>query len=207
MMKPTLRNLFAIAMGGLLLAGCATMSNQPADPLAKIMTPEGKVVWQQEYQFDPPPKPWNLIDLDEDDISLAFFRGCQDSDPGVYPCESTFAYAEEPFGYSQDLQQRQAEFFRRFLWAARVNFQKPQLTPVQVLGAEGLQADIEGFEPVLKHKVWARVVFAKRGERVVAFYLTQWRSQEAPYDKSVAEDFDRFVRSFRFLKPSFYQTL
>ncbi len=191
----------------LLLCGCTLLGPQAKTGSRNLVITEGKAVWQVEYAFVPPPEPWRLIDLDEDDVSLAYFRGCDESDPAHYPCESTLAYAEEPFGYSRDLEKRQQEFFRRFLWAARVNFEEPRLRRVQVLDTEGLEATIEGFEPVLRHKVWAKILFTFRGERVVAFYMTQWRPEEAEYDRSVEKDFDTFVGSFSFLRPSFFQTL
>ena len=189
-----------------LLAGCAT-PGAPADPFAGMRTDAGSVVWQGEYEFAPMPEPWQLLKLDEDDYSIAFFRSCTLKTPAIYPCESTIAYAEEPFGYSRDLDKRQEEFFRRFLWAARVDFEEPRVQPVRALGGEALQADTIGHERVLQHKVLVRVVFARRGERVVAFYFTQWRPSDMEFDRAPMEDFHRFIESFGYLKPSFYQRL
>jgi hypothetical protein len=42
---------------------------------------------------------------------------------------------------------------------------------------------------------------------VVAFYYTQWRSEEKPFDTADEADFDRLVESFGFLQPSFYERL
>jgi hypothetical protein len=161
------------------------------------------MVWQEEYSFVPPGPGWEMVRLEEDDYAFAWMR----RESGPFPSQSTLAYAEEPFGYSRELRKRSEEFFRRFLWASRVRFGEPKLTPVKVLGGEGLIAEVEGLEPVKKQKVWSRVVFAFRGERVVAFYFTQWRPEGAAYDPSAAEELDRFVASFRFLRPSFYQEL
>lgn len=191
-----------------LLAGC-TAASPPVSPLAALLTESGTALWQDEYEFVPPPAPWKLMLLNEDDYSIAFFRGCGDESPGNYPCESTFAYAEEPFGYSRDLEERQREFFRlrRFLWAARVDFDPPSSEKISALGGEALLAETVGHERVLKHKVLAQVVFARRGERVVAFYFTQWRPDDGTFDRSQLEDFRRFVETFRFRKPSFYERL
>jgi len=161
------------------------------------------VVWQQEYRFTPPPAPWALIDLDEDDYSVAFMKLCSDG----YPCQSTLAYAEEPFGYSPELRVRQAEFFKRFLWASRVAFEPPRLRETTLFGKPALEATAVGTEPVLRHQVRAKVVFARRSERVVAFYFTQWRPTGGSFDPSDEADFDRFVASFEFLRPSFYERL
>lgn len=77
----------------------------------------------------------------------------------------------------------------------------------RVLGGEGLEVVVEGKDPVKKEKVRAKVVFGKRGERVVGFYITQWRPMDGSYDLSAFEVFDKFVKSFKFLKKSFYETL
>jgi hypothetical protein len=78
---------------------------------------------------------------------------------------------------------------------------------VNVLGGEGLAVVAEAKDPVKKEKVKSKVVFGKRGDRVVAFYLTQWRPIDGTYDPSAFEVFDQFVCSFKFLKKSFYETL
>jgi len=51
------------------------------------------------------------------------------------------------------------------------------------------------------------VVFGKRGDRVVSWYLTQWRPIDGAFDPSAFEVFDKFVASFKYLKKSFYETL
>lgn len=185
------------------LAACAPATIRTIDPLVQLRQPDGTVVWQEEYRFVPPPDPWQLIDLDEDDYSIAFLKACSDG----YPCQSTLAYAEEPFGYSLDFERRQAEFFRRFLWAGRVTFAPPELKRVQVFGQDALAAITVGVEPVLRHKVRCKILFARRGERIVAFYFTQWRPAEKNFDAADEVDFDRFAESFAFLRPSFYERL
>ncbi|MDO3378238.1 hypothetical protein [Geoalkalibacter halelectricus] len=194
----------ALAAVLLFLGGCALIQPPAADDGRATLVRDGEaLVWQDEYRFVPPPRPWQLIDLDEDDYSVGYMMLCDEG----YPCQSTLAYAEEPFGYSLDFETRQEEFFRRFLWASRVNFAEPKLQPTEVFGKEGLIAVTEGIEPVLGHKVHAKVVFARRGERVVAFYFTQWRAADADYDLRDEQDFDRFVESFEFLRPSFFEQL
>ncbi|MBE0597904.1 MAG: hypothetical protein IH614_11595 [Desulfuromonadales bacterium] len=184
-----------------LLSACMPVATGVVEPLQQ--QEDSTVTWQQEYRFAPPGGGWQLIDLDEDDYSIAYMKLCQDG----YPCQSTFAYAEEPFGYSLDFEERQAEFFKRFLWAGRVIFEPARLRKVQLPGGEGLEAVTIGREPVLGHKVRAKIIFARRGERVVAFYYSQWRPEAAAFDLTEEADFDRFVASFRFLQPSFYERL
>lgn len=194
---------FALLISALfLLAGCAARTSGKEECPYRT-TPEGTVIWQEEYSFAPPGPGWELVRLEEDDYAFAWMR----KERGPFPSQSTLAYAEEPFGYSLDLRKRSEEFFRRFLWASRVRFGEPKLTPVKVLGGEGLVAEVEGREAVKNQKVWSRVVFAHRGERVVAFYFTQWRPEGAEYDPSAAQELDGLVASFRFLRPSFYQDL
>ncbi len=181
----------------------ACVAPPPADRMASLRQSDGTLAWQGEYAFSPPGGSWELITLDEDDYSLAFSKSCRE----FFPCQSTLAYAEEPFGYSRDLDRRQEEFFRRYLWASRVVFTAPQLEQTTFGGRPALVATIEGVEPVKAQKVWSKVVFALRGERVVAFHYNQWRPASVPFDLAEVNDFDAFVDSFRFLKPSFYEIL
>jgi len=190
-----------VALLCLLTVACVPQA--PVDPLAALRQSDGSVLWQQEYVFVPPAGKWSLVSLDEDDYSVAFSKGCDE----FFPCQSTMAYAEEPFGYSQDFRQRQAEFFRRYLWASRVVFDPPQLEETTLNGRPALVAVIEGKEQVKRHKVWSKVVFTRRGERVIAFYFNQWRPEDQPFDRADEADFDAFVNSFGFVKPSFFELL
>jgi hypothetical protein len=131
------------------------------------------------------------------------------ADPGPFPSQSMFVYDEEPFGCSTKFEDREEEFFKRYLWSTALNMTMRILEKqkVNVLGGEGLTVVAEGEDPIKKEKAKSKVIFGKRGDRVVAFYLTQWRSIDAPYDSSAFEIFDQFVASFKFLKKSFYENL
>lgn len=202
-MTSALKRTGLCALAALLLLGaCAPARPQKEPPLERRA--DGSALWQGEYLFVPPPAPWQLIDLNEEDYSVAYMKLCKGE---VHPCQSTLAYAEEPFGYSRDFEERQSEFFKRFLWASRVRFEPAKTRKVRVLGKEGLEAVTIGREPVLGHKVRAKIFFARRGERVVAFYFTQWRPEKAEFDPADEADFDRFVNSFGFTRPSFYERL
>jgi len=83
------------------------------------------------------------------------------------------------------------EFFKRFLWATHLTFKRLRTTPMKVLGGEGLAALAEGEDRVTGHKVWSKVVLGRRGDRVVSFYLTQWRPANEEYDPQAVEDFMR----------------
>jgi hypothetical protein len=186
------------------LSGCATMETSKKVPYR--LSPQGMVIWEDEFEFKPPPPDWKLLRVEagENDINFGFMR----QDPGPFPSLTTFAYDEEPFGCSTtQFERREREFFKRFLFNAIVQFQILERKKVQVVGGEGLAVTVEGKDPVKKEKVRAKVVFAKRGERIVGFYITQWRPMDGSYDLSAFEVFDKFVSSFKFLKKSFYETL
>jgi hypothetical protein len=183
------------------LSGCAT--TQTVQKPYRI-SPQGTVIWDDEFEFAPPPLGWKLLIPEEGgDINIGFMR----MDRGPFPSSTTFAYDEEPFGFSTQFEGREIEFFKRFLFNAILQFQILERKKVQVIGGEGLAVTVEGKDPVKKEKVRAKVIFGKRGERVIGFYITQWRPLDGTYDLSAFEDFDKFVNSFKFLKKSFYETL
>jgi hypothetical protein len=174
------------------------------------ITERGTAVYGDEFEFEPPPPEWRLVrpggeDSAEAEFSFAFLR----LEPGPHPAQSIFTYDEEPFGSSRDLETRAEEHFKRFLWGAHVRFEvlDRERVVLPLLGGEGLAVVAEGRTAGKGEKVRTKVVFAKRGERVVSFYINQWRAPEAQHDPEPFAVFDRFVRSFRYLKPSFYEKL
>ena len=186
-----------------LIFGCAGMETPKEVPYK--LSAQGTVIWEDEFEFAPPPPGWKLLRVEEagGDINFGFMR----IDPGPYPSLTTFAYDEEPFGCATKFEEREREFFKRFLFNAILQFQIIEKKKIQVLGGEGLEAVVEGKDPVKKEKVRAKAVFGKRGDRIVAFYITQWRPMDGTYDPSAFDVFDKFVKSFKFLKKSFYETL
>jgi len=183
------------------LSGCAT--TQTTQKPYRI-SPQGTVIWEDELEFTPPPLGWKLLLPEEGgDISIGFMR----MDPGPFPSSGSFAYDEEPFGCSTQFEGREREFFKRFLFNAILEFKMLEKKKIQVVGGEGLQVDVEGKDPIKGEKVRARVIFGKRGDRIIGFYMTQWRPIDGTYDMSAFDDFDKFVKSFKFLKKSFYETL
>ncbi len=190
----------------LFLGGCTPSA--PTDPLAALRTEKGTVVLEGEYEFVPPPPPWRLLSLDDTDYSVAFFRGCSDKELLDYtPANRTSPTPRNLSAIHATSKRREEEFFRRFLWAARVDFEKPRLEKISLWGSDALQAETVGHERVLRQKVLVRVLFAHRGERVVAFYFSQWRPEDRSFDRGQLEDFQAFVDSFTYLRPSFYQQL
>jgi len=200
-MKKKIIIILCVLLVGTWLSGCAT--TQTTQKPYRI-SQQGTVVWEEELEFTPPPLGWKLLVPEEGgDINIGFVR----SEPGAFPSMTTFAYDEEPFGCSTQFEGREKEFFKRFLFNAIVKFEVLKREKAQVVGGEGLAVIVEGKDPVKKEKVRAKVVFGKRGDRVIGFYVTQWRPLDGAYDLSAFDVFDKFVASFKFLKKSFYETL
>lgn len=187
------------------LSGCAGLG-MSTTPRPYEVTPKRTVVYRGEFEFKLPPLGWNLFWPEGDDEG-EFAFGFMKRDPGPFPSQSVFAYDEEPFGCSTRFEEREKEFFKRFLWNAILDFKILERKKVQVLGGEGLEVTVEGKDAVKGEKVKAKVIFGKRGERVVAFYITQWRPMDGTYDPSAFDIFDQFIGSFKYLKKSFYETL
>jgi hypothetical protein len=201
----TRRTLLILSLFLLMIwsAGCATF--EPAKPPPYRLTPQGSVVWEEEFEFLPPPVGWKLLRVEDPTGDIAF--GFSRDDEGPFPSVTSMAYDEDPFGCSPGFESREREFFKRFLFNAILQFEILERKKVQVVGGEGLQVDVEGKDPVKGEKVRARVVFGKRGDRIIGFYITQWRPIGGSYDMAAFTVFDRFVQSFKFLKKSFYETL
>jgi hypothetical protein len=200
-MKKKILTILCTVLVVVWLSGCAT--TQTTQKPYRI-SPQGTVIWEDELEFAPPPLGWKLLLPEEGgDISIGFMR----MDPGPFPSSGSFAYDEEPFGCSTQFEGREREFFKRFLFNAILEFKMLEKKKVQVVGGEGLQVDVEGKDPIKGEKVRARVIFGKRGDRIIGFYMTQWRPIDGTYDMSAFDDFDKFVKSFKFLKKSFYETL
>ena len=164
----------------------------------------GKAVYQDEFEFVPLPSEWELLSHAEgSDTVIIFYR----KDPGSSLSRTIIAYNEEPYGYSRQLEERAREFMNRFLWDAIMQQQILEQKKTRALGGEGLDLVIEAKDKIDGKKVRAEIVFAKRGERIVAFNVTQWRTLDEPFDLSAFDVFTRFVGTFKTLKKSFYENL
>ncbi len=166
----------------------------------------GTITYDSEYMFLPPPMPpWEMLQgNDTAHYVFGFYR----KDPGPIQMESTFfAYDEEPYGYSREIEERARELLKRYYWASYVKVTILEKKPTQILGGQGLALVMEGKDTVKKIKVRSKVIFGKRGERVVAFYINQWRTIDGNYDMSAFDAFDKFAESMKFLRKSFYETL
>jgi hypothetical protein len=195
--------LYGLLVAGLALSGCAT--TQKKSPLVWSSTP-GMAVYKDEFEFVPPPPEWKLVQVE---AGGEFGFGFMKIDPGPFPSQSIFVYDEDPFGVSRNLEERAKEFFERYLWASTVSKYMHILEEkkVQVVGGEGLAVLAEAKDPVRKEKVKSEVVFGKSGERVVSWYLTQWRPMDRAFDDSAFRVFDKFWETYKYLKKSFYENI
>ena len=202
-MRKNLWMILYLILVTMALSACATMDTTQRP---YKFTQQGTMIWDDEFEFKPPPSGWKVIQVESGgEFGFGFLK----MDSGSFPSQSMFVYDEEPFGCSTKFENREEEFFKRYLWSSAMSLDMKILErqKVRVLGGEGLAVVAEGKDPVKKEKVKSKVVFGKRGERVVAFYLTQWRHIDGTYDPSTFDVFDQFVSSFKFLKKSFYETL
>ena len=192
----------------LLAHGCAPVgSARPVDPWQSLRQPDGSVIWHDEYRFTPPPDPWRILSLDERDLTLALYKACDAGTTGNARCGAMIGYAEEPYGFSRNLEQRAHEFLRRYLWAAQLVFSTPKMEAKDFGHQQVLIVEISGQEPVKLVRMQSRIVFKHRGERVVAFWVNQWRDSNEPFDQEDVAAFDRFCESFTYARPSFYELL
>ncbi len=202
MRRNSLVILISVMLAGFLVSGCAMMEGPKKSRFEQ--TAAGTVVYEGEYEFTPPPSGWNLVRVEAgDEFGFGFLR----VDPGAFPSQSMFVYDEEPFGCATNFEDREKEFFKRFLWNAVLNFKVLNKKKFQLQNGEGYAVTAEGEDPIRKEKARAEVIFGRRGERVVSWYLTQWRPIDGRFDPSAFEVFEKFAGSFKFLKKSFYETL
>lgn len=163
------------------------------------------MIFDGEYEFVPPPSGWEMLRGSQlTHYVVGFYR--RDSDKSRL-ASSFIAYDEDPYGTSKDLETRAQECLKRYFWASMLQKNILEKKKQKVLGGEGLAITFEINDPAKKIKVRSMLVFGYRGERVVLFYLNQWRSIDSSFDQSAFELFDKFVTSFTFLKKSFYETL
>jgi hypothetical protein len=200
--------LFSLACLLSIVVGCATQGTPRIEvPTATLpqLTPRGTMIFNDEYEFIPPPSSFEMLTGNQfSHYVVGYYR--KDSDK-ISLSSSFIAYDEDPFGTSRDLEIRSRECLERYFWASM--FQKTILEKrkLKVLGGEGLAVTFEIKDTTKKIKVKSKLVFGYRGDRIVLFYINQWRAIDSSYDAGAFDTFDTFVKSFTFLKKSFYETL
>ena len=191
-----------LIMIGFFLGGCATLA--PEKPSALAPTDRGTVVFMGKYEFQRPPAGWALLkNLEGGDFELGFLR----IEKGDFPSQTTFIYDDEPFGSSRELDRRARQYCTRFLFNSGMFPQIQKKEKVQVMGHPALALYLEGENPNRSEKAKSKIYLVQKGERIISFVCTQWRPLQGSFDPEPFEHFETFVRSFKFLKPGFYDEL
>jgi len=200
--------LCCVCCVAVLLLSCVTQSaiQEKSSGIAlPELTQRGTIVFNGEYEFTPPPAPWEMITgTKTTHYIFAFYR--KDQEKGQV-ASTFFAYDEEPFGFSRNLEERAQECLKRYFSSSMLQVTILDQKKVHILGGDGLAVTFEGKDKIKKVKVKSKLLFGHRGERVVAFYINQWRSFDGSYDSNAFETFDAFASNFVYLKKSFYETL
>ena len=201
--KPGLTLRFAfplLVMTGLLLGGCATLG--PEKPKDVVPTDRGTVVFLEKYEFKRPPAGWAMLkNLEGGDFELGFLT----MERGAFPSQTTFIFDDQPFGSSRDLDQRAKQYCTRFLFNSGMYPEIKKQEKVEVIGLPALAIYLEGENPNRTEKAKSKVYLIQKGNRIISFVCTQWRPLNGTYNQAAFDQFEEFVKSFKFLKKSFYE--
>jgi hypothetical protein len=126
---------------------------------------------------------------------------------GGFPSQTTFIYDDEPFGSSRELDRRSEQYCTRFLFNSGMFPQIRKKENTQVMGQAAVALYLEGENPNRNEKAKSKIYLVQKGERIISFVCTQWRPLQGGFDPEPFEHFETFVRSFKFLKPDFYDEL
>ncbi len=191
-----------LIMIGFFLGGCATLT--PEKPSALTPTDRGTVVYKDKYEFARPSPGWFLLQtLEAGDFELGFVR----MEKGEFPSQTTFIYDDEPFGSSRELEKRSEQYCTRFLFNSGMFPQILKKEKIQLMGQSAVALYLEGENPNRNEKAKSKIYLVQKGERIISFVCTQWRPFRGSYSPEAFEHFEAFVRSFKFLKPDFYEEL
>lgn len=202
--KATWRWIFVIlvlVIAGLLFGGCATMGEKPKPAL--VATDRGTAVYEDKYEFKAPVG-WKLLRaVSGGDFEFGFLK----FEEGDFPSQTTFLYDNQPFGSSRDLKTRARQYCTRFLWNSGIVPEVKQQDEVQLWGQSAIAIHLEGENPNRNEKSKSLVYLVEKGNRIISFVLTQWRPMKGTFDQEPFEQFETFVKSFKFLEPTFYDEL
>lgn len=191
-----------LAMSVLFLGGCATAVGEKPKP-ALVLTNQGIVVYEDKYEFKAPTG-WKVLKAESGgDFKFGFFRL-----EGEYPNQTSFVYDDQPYGNSQDLETRAKQYQTLFFTTTGLIMtgSKP-IEKDEVTGQPAIVMQIEGENPNQNEKAKSKIYLVKRGDWIISFLCTQWRPMNGTYDLKDFEIFDTFVKSFKFLKPGFFEDI
>ncbi len=193
--------IFLLAMAGLFSGGCATA--QKPKPFL-VPTDRGTTLYEDKYEFKPPSPGWSLMrNLVGGDFEFGFLK----IEKGDFPSQTTMFYDEEPFGNSHDLETRAKQYSTYFLAGRGIHMEIKQKENGEVAGRPALVVQMQGENPYRNEKAKSAVYFFKTGEYVVTFACTQWRPMKGTFDPGPFQEFEVFVKSFRYLKKPFYEEI
>ncbi len=193
--------ILLLAVAGLFLWGCATTGNKPKPAL--VATDKGTAVYEDKYEFKAPAG-WKLLrEVSGGDFEFGFLK----FEKGDFPSQTTFIYDPEPFGSAQDLSIRAKQYCTRFLWNSGILAEVKKQDELQLWGHAALVIQLEGENPNRNEKSKSLVYLVKKGDRIISFTITQWRPMTGAFDPEPFEQFETFVKSFKFLKKTFYEEM
>jgi hypothetical protein len=194
--------IFMLAMIGLFLGGCATTGEKPKSALTA--TDRGTVLYEDKYEFKPPPQGWSMMrNLTGGDFEFGFLK----LEKGEFPSQTTMFYDEEPFGSSRDLETRAKQYSTFFLVGRGISMEIKKMEKGEVAGRPALAVHMEGENPYRNEKAKSTVYFFKTGEYVVTLACTQWRPLKGLFDPEPFQQFEAFAKSFKYLKKPFYEEI
>ena len=184
----------------ILSLGCAAMQSEK--PKTLTFTERGTVVFLDKYEFKRPPQNWALLkNLEGGDFELGFLL----IEKGEFPTQTTFMYDAEPYGSSQDLENRAKFYCTRFLFNSGVEVRVTKQEKTTVGGKEAIALYLEGENPNRNEKAKSKVYLVKRGNRIISYVCTMWRPMNGTYAQEPFDYFETFAQSFTFLKKDFYE--
>jgi hypothetical protein len=187
-------------MTGLILGGCATMG--PAKPKDVVPTDRGTVIFLEKYEFKRPPAGWAMLkNLEGGDFEFGFLK----MEKGDFPSQTTFIFDDQPFGSSRDLDTRANQYCTRFLFNTGMYPEIKKQEKAEVMGLPALALYVEGENPNRVEKAKSKIYLVKKGDRIISFVCTQWRPLKGTYDQDGFDRFEELVKSFKFLKKTFYE--
>jgi hypothetical protein len=193
--------IFLLLGAGLLLGGCATMGEKPKPAL--VATDRGTAIYEDKYEFKAP-MGWKLLrDAGGGDFEFGFWK----FEKGDFPSQTTIIYDPEPFGSSQELDTRAKQYCTRFLWNSGIVAEVKKQERVQLWGSPAILIQLVGENPNRNEKTSSLVYLVKKGTRTISFVITQWRPMNGTFDPEPFEQFETTVKSFKFLKKTFYEEL
>lgn len=201
-MSMSILGMCLLVMNGLFLGGCATTGEKPKSVLT--VTERGTVLYEDKYEFRPPTPGWSLMrNLTGGDFEFGFLK----VEKGEFPSQTTMFYDEQPYGNSRNLEARAKQYSTFFLEGRGISMKIKKMEKGEVAGRLALAVEMEGDNPYRNEKAKSEVYFFETGEYVVTLACTQWRPLKGAFDPGPFQQFETFVKSFKYLKKPFYEEI